>query len=243
MAGSIRASGRHEGPRNGPSYSPDGPAAPAKPWRPSTSLATNAGAAILILALGSAVAAPVLAPHDPLRQNLGNALARPGRAHLLGTDNVGRDVLSRVIWGTRISLVAGFVSVAMALLTGGVLGLVAGYSGGRVDGLVMRAMDAVLSFPPLVLALALGAMLGAGRLVGQHDQRRPRLPAAGALDRLRAWRRALRHSGRPELRRGRRAGRAGSATLATRPSRGYESGDRGGTWLVARRAGSAGLRS
>src|SRR5437660_87065 len=85
-----------------------------------------------------------------------------GGAHLLGTDNVGRDVLSRVIWGTRISLVAGFVSVAMALLTGGVLGLVAGYSGGRVDGLVMRAMDAVLSFPPLVLALALGAMLGAG---------------------------------------------------------------------------------
>src|SRR5437588_10648046 len=98
----------------------------------------------------------------PSKQDLGNALARPGGAHLLGTDNVGRDVLSRVIWGTRISLVAGFVSVAMALLTGGVLGLVAGYSGGRVDGLVMRAMDAVLSFPPLVLALALGAMLGAG---------------------------------------------------------------------------------
>ena len=162
MAGSIRGSARHEGPRDGPSCSPDGRAAPAKPWRPSSSLAVKVGAAILILALGSAVAAPVLAPHDPLRQNLGNALARPGRAHLLGTDNVGRDVLSRVIWGTRISLVAGFVSVAMALLTGGVLGLVAGYSGGRVDGLVMRAMDAVLSFPPLVLALALGAMLGAG---------------------------------------------------------------------------------
>ena len=103
-----------------------------------------------------------MSPHDPLKQNLGNALAQPSRAHLLGTDNVGRDVLSRVIWGTRVSLVAGFVSVALALLTGGLLGLAAGYTGGRVDGLVMRLMDAVLSFPPLVLALALGAVLGAG---------------------------------------------------------------------------------
>src|SRR5438270_10798356 len=105
MAGSIRASGRHEGPRDGPSYSPYGPAVPAKPWRPSSSLATNAGAAILILALGLAVGAPLLAPHDPLKQDLGNALARPGGAHLLGTDNVGRDVLSRVIWarGSRSS--------------------------------------------------------------------------------------------------------------------------------------------
>ena len=120
------------------------------------------GAAVLLVAALTALLAPVLAPHDPLRQNLANTLARPGRAHLLGTDNVGRDVLSRVIWGTRVSLVAGFVSVAIAALGGSLLGLVAGYSGGRVDGLVMRLMDAVLSFPPLVLALALGAVLGAG---------------------------------------------------------------------------------
>jgi peptide/nickel transport system permease protein len=120
------------------------------------------GAVVLGAAVVAAVAAPVLAPYDPFQQNLGNALARPGRAHPLGTDNLGRDVLSRVIWGTRVSLLAGFASVAIAALTGSLLGLLAGYSGGRVDGLVMRVMDAVLSFPPLVLALALGAVLGAG---------------------------------------------------------------------------------
>ena len=123
------------------------------------------GAAVVLAAILVALLAPVLAPHDPLKQDLGNALAPPGRTHLLGTDNVGRDVLSRVIWGTRISLAAGFVSVAIAMLAGSLLGLLAGYSGGRVDALVMRLMDAVLSFPPLVLALALGAVLGAG-LVG-----------------------------------------------------------------------------
>jgi peptide/nickel transport system permease protein len=134
--------------------------APAKPGR--SSIAARLGVAILLLAAVVALAAPVIAPHDPLKQDLGHALARPGAGYWLGTDNVGRDVLSRVVWGTRVSLVAGFVSVAMALAAGGVLGLTAGYCGGRVDGLVMRAMDAVLSFPPLVLALALGAVLGAG---------------------------------------------------------------------------------
>jgi ABC-type dipeptide/oligopeptide/nickel transport system permease subunit len=120
------------------------------------------GAVVLLGALVVALAAPLVSPHDPLKQNLGNALAKPSRVHLLGTDNVGRDVLSRVMWGTRVSLVAGFVSVTLALLTGGLLGLAAGYTGGRVDGVLMRLMDAVLSFPALVLALALGAVLGAG---------------------------------------------------------------------------------
>lgn len=120
------------------------------------------GAAVVLLAILLALLAPLVAPYDPIKQNLNRTLAPPDRAHLLGTDNVGRDVLSRVIWGTRVSLVAGFGSVAMAVLAGGLLGLAAGYAGGRVDGLVMRAMDAVLSFPPLVLALALGAVLGAG---------------------------------------------------------------------------------
>jgi peptide/nickel transport system permease protein len=120
------------------------------------------GATVMVLAVLVALAAPVIAPYDPLAQDLGNTLAPPGRTHFLGTDNVGRDVLSRVIWGTRISLLAGLVSVVLAVLAGSLLGVLAGYSGGRVDGLVMRVMDAVLSFPPLVLALALGAVLGAG---------------------------------------------------------------------------------
>jgi ABC-type dipeptide/oligopeptide/nickel transport system permease subunit len=120
------------------------------------------GAVVLLAAVVVALAAPLVSPHDPLKQNLANALSRPSRTHLLGTDNVGRDVLSRVMWGTRVSLLAGFVSVALALLTGGVIGLAAGYTAGRVDGLLMRLMDAVLSFPALVLALALGAVLGAG---------------------------------------------------------------------------------
>jgi peptide/nickel transport system permease protein len=152
MAGSIRESERAD-PR----------------WRALQRAARSRlapfGFAVVVAAVVIAVGAPLLAPHDPLKQNLGNALARPGRAHVLGTDNVGRDVLSRVIWATRVSLVAGIVSVALAAATGSVLGLLAGYAGGRIDGLVMRTMDAVLSFPPLVLALALGAVLGAG-LVG-----------------------------------------------------------------------------
>jgi peptide/nickel transport system permease protein len=120
------------------------------------------GAAVVLLAIITALFAQALSPHDPLKQDLGNTLAAPSRAHLLGTDNVGRDVLARVIWGTRVSLVAGFVAVALATLAGGLIGLVAGYWGGRADGVLMRLMDAVLSFPPLVLALALGAVLGAG---------------------------------------------------------------------------------
>jgi len=120
------------------------------------------GTAVVLAAVAVALLAPRLAPYDPLKQDLGNALARPDRAHLLGTDNVGRDVLSRVMWGTRISLVAGFVSVVIATVAGSLLGLLAGYWGGRADGLLMRLMDAVLAFPPLVLALALGGVLGAG---------------------------------------------------------------------------------
>jgi peptide/nickel transport system permease protein len=164
MAGSIPGSDLAEG-----AAGPARPAAPpvrARRWRVLRRAARARlapfGAAVMMLAVLIALAAPLVAPYDPLAQNLGKTLAPPGRDHLLGTDNVGRDVLSRVIWGTRVSLLAGLVSVALAVLAGSLLGVLAGYCGGRVDGLVMRVMDAVLSFPPLVLALALGAMLGAG---------------------------------------------------------------------------------
>src|SRR5215467_12473242 len=161
MAGSIPGSGLAEGAAG--LARPASSAARARRFtvlrRAARARLAPFGAAVLFLAV---LAAPLVAPHDPLAQNLGNTLAAPGRAHVLGTDNVGRDVLSRVIWGTRVSLLAGFVSVALAVLAGSLLGLVAGYCGGRIDGLVMRVMDAVLSFPPLVLELALGAVLGAG---------------------------------------------------------------------------------
>ncbi|PYN88475.1 MAG: hypothetical protein DMD87_09545 [Candidatus Rokuibacteriota bacterium] len=164
MAGSIPGSDLAEGAAGlaRPAAAP----ARAQRWkglrRAARARLAPLGAAVVMLAVLIALAAPLVAPYDPLAQNLGNTLASPGRQHLLGTDNVGRDVLSRVIWGTRVSLLAGLVSVALAMLAGSLLGLVAGHCGGRVDGLVMRVMDAVLSFPPLVLALALGAVLGAG---------------------------------------------------------------------------------
>jgi ABC-type dipeptide/oligopeptide/nickel transport system permease subunit len=120
------------------------------------------GGIVVLVTMLAAIFAPLVSPYDPLKQDLANLLAKPDGIHLLGTDNVGRDVLARVIWGTRVSLIAGFVSVAMAVVAGSLLGLIAGFWGGRVDGLVMRLMDAVLAFPGLVLALALGAVLGAG---------------------------------------------------------------------------------
>jgi peptide/nickel transport system permease protein len=123
------------------------------------------GALVLVAAVLAGLCAPLISPYDPLKQDLGNLLLPPAPGHWLGTDNVGRDVLARVIWGTRVSLVAGFVSVALAVAAGSLLGLAAGFWGGRLDGSLMRLMDAVLSFPALVLALALGAVLGAG-LVG-----------------------------------------------------------------------------
>ena len=123
---------------------------------------TLIAAAVICVTLLMAIFAPLVSPYDPLKQDLNSLLASPGPTHLLGTDNVGRDVLARVIWGSRVSLVAGSVSVAIAVVVGCFLGLIAGYSGGRLDDVVMRVMDAVLSFPALVLALALGAVLGAG---------------------------------------------------------------------------------
>jgi peptide/nickel transport system permease protein len=108
----------------------------------------------------AAVFAPVVAPYDPTTQNFTALLQGPSTAHPLGTDELGRDTLSRVIHGARVSLQVGLIAVGLALVTGGSLGLISGYARGAVDTVVMRVMDGLLAFPALVLALAVTAMLG-----------------------------------------------------------------------------------
>lgn len=119
-----------------------------------------AGAVILLTMLGMALLADVLAPHDPLRLSLSERLQGPGPVHWFGTDELGRDILSRVMHGARISLRIGFIIVLIAGGIGSLIGAAAGYLGGRVDSVVMRVLDVVLSFPSLVLAMALAAALG-----------------------------------------------------------------------------------
>ncbi len=114
----------------------------------------------LVLVIVCAVFAPWIAPHDPNAQNLEQASAGISASHWLGTDDLGRDVLSRLIWGARGSLQVTFETVGLALVLALVIGLVAGFRGGKVDYLLMRATDAGLAFPPLVLALAVVAVLG-----------------------------------------------------------------------------------
>jgi peptide/nickel transport system permease protein len=123
----------------------------------------------VVLALGwlalitvAAIFAPWIAPYDPDAQDLSNTYAGISASHWLGTDDLGRDVLSRLIYGARISMQITFETVAIALVLALVIGLVAGFRGGRVDYLLMRGADAGLAFPPLVLALAVVAVLGSG---------------------------------------------------------------------------------
>jgi len=118
------------------------------------------GAAIIAAFVALAVLAPVFAPHDPLQTSWGAIRKAPSAAYLFGTDEIGRDVLSRVIWGARASLLAGLVSVAISMSLGVPIGMLAGYLGGWVDGLISRATDAMLACPFLILAIALAAFLG-----------------------------------------------------------------------------------
>lgn len=104
--------------------------------------------------------APWIAPHNPLAVNPTQALLGPRRGHLLGTDSLGRDVLSRVLWGGRVSLPIALGTVAASLVVGGMAGLVSGYFGGLVDLIIQRFVDALLAFPALILAIALVAALG-----------------------------------------------------------------------------------
>jgi len=121
-------------------------------------LAVAGGVIVGILVL-VAVLAPALAPWDPNRPDTKKVLAPPSRSHWLGTDQLGRDVLSRVLYGSRVSLAVGFVSVGIATLIGILLGAAAGYQGGSVDGVIMRLVDLMLVFPRFFLLLAVLAFL------------------------------------------------------------------------------------
>ncbi len=118
------------------------------------------GLALVVAFLLVTAAAPVLAPYDPVHADFANVLSPPTWRHPFGTDDIGRDILSRVIHGTRISLSAGVAPVLFALAVGLPLGLLAGYAGGTIDNVLMRAVEVILAFPTLVLALGITAILG-----------------------------------------------------------------------------------
>jgi peptide/nickel transport system permease protein len=118
------------------------------------------GAAVMSVFILMAVFAPFIAPYDPLQQELTEKFAPPSQAHLLGQDELGRDILSRVIYGARISLTAGLAAVAIATGVGTIIGVVAGYFGGRPDSLLMRLMDVLLAFPSILLAIVIVSVLG-----------------------------------------------------------------------------------
>lgn len=109
-----------------------------------------------------AVFAPLIAPYDPYEQDLLNALKAPGGGHLFGTDALGRDLLSRIIYGSRASLSVGLVSTALAGSCGIMLGIISGYLGKWTDSVIMRIMDAMMSIPIIILAMFLGGVLGKG---------------------------------------------------------------------------------
>lgn len=118
-----------------------------------------AGGAVVILLGAVALCAPLLAPYDPAAYDVKRILLAPGPQHWFGTDQLGRDVLSRMLYGARISMAVGFVSVGIAVLLGTLIGTLAGYYGGRVDELLMRFVDLMLNFPRLFLLLTLIALL------------------------------------------------------------------------------------
>lgn len=118
------------------------------------------GAGIISVLVFVAVLAPFIAPHDPIEQNLAQRLLSPNTEYLLGTDNLGRCILSRLIHGTSVSLQIGVMVVGIAAFVGVTLGLIAGYRGGLIDELIMRIVDVLLAFPGIILALAIAGILG-----------------------------------------------------------------------------------
>jgi peptide/nickel transport system permease protein len=120
------------------------------------------GIIIVLLFIIAAVFAPWLAPYDPAKIDMNNILLQPSKAHWLGTDALGRDTLSRTIYGTQTSLLIGFFVVILGALVGMTLGLIAGYFGGWTYAIVMRLIDTLMAFPMLILALLVASLLGGG---------------------------------------------------------------------------------
>jgi peptide/nickel transport system permease protein len=118
--------------------------------------------AIIILVILAALFAPLIAPYDPIDTAPRESLLSPSADHLLGTDQLGRDVFSRIVYGSRVSILVGIIAVGVAIVAGVPLGLISGYFGGLVDHAIMRAMDAIIAFPALVLALAIVGAVGPG---------------------------------------------------------------------------------
>ncbi|MDT1062399.1 ABC transporter permease subunit [Paracoccus sp. CPCC 101403] len=118
--------------------------------------------AFIALLVVVAILAPLVAPYDPAAPDYENVLAGPSLLHLAGTDAYGRDIFSRIVWGSRISLMVGFLSVTLGAIVGVSLGIVAGYRGGWADSAVMRLCDLLLAFPGILLAIAVIAILGPG---------------------------------------------------------------------------------
>jgi peptide/nickel transport system permease protein len=118
------------------------------------------GTVVMSLFILMGIFAPLIAPYDPLQQDLAGKFAPPSRAHLMGQDELGRDILSRVIYGARISLTAGLAAVAIATAAGTLIGVVAGYLGRWPDSVLMRLMDVVLAFPSILLAIVIVSILG-----------------------------------------------------------------------------------
>jgi ABC-type dipeptide/oligopeptide/nickel transport system permease subunit len=120
------------------------------------------GLVIIVLLILVAIFAPLIAPYDPYEMNILNKLQPPSRDHLLGTDSLGRDTLSRIIYGSQTSLIVGIGAIGMATVLGLSLGLTAGFFGGTLSQIIMRFMDCLMSIPMIVLALIIAALLGGG---------------------------------------------------------------------------------
>jgi peptide/nickel transport system permease protein len=120
------------------------------------------GMVIILATIITAIFAPFIAPYDPYERNLTTLMAQPSREHWLGTDALGRDTLSRVIYGARISLIVGLLVVTIAAGIGMTLGVIAGYFGGIASAIIMRLMDMLMAIPMIVLALAIASLLGGG---------------------------------------------------------------------------------